>query len=612
MRWAAYSWFGLVIAVVFLAFRQHHIIDSSILTLLPKSEQQAFVQQAADSMSAQFSNRLIMLLSGESDEKVRSAVTPLAQELSESADISEVLFQIEEKGIGRLRDDLYPYRFSILGEETRKLMLAGEYSQVRDRALVRLLSPLSPTGSHVVDDPFSLFDELLSSRNDELNVQVSDSFLKVTGTNFPTYMLMVTLSGDPFSPDLQGRVLGTISRHEQVLKESGVSIQTSGMLMHAAAGATQASREMSTIGIGSLAGIVLVMLMVFRQFSSLLLILVPVAVGCSVAAAVSILVFDRVHIVTFAFGAGLVGVSIDYALHFLCERRATASKNVLKKILPGLLLGLLSSVFAYAAQALTPFPGLRQMAVFSVVGLCASWLTVVLWFPYLTSKQHQSRPSVVSYLNKVRNIFPRLEGNPILIILVVVTLCVAINALRGGSNQDDVRLLQTSPPELLTQEKNVQKLLGMNGSSQFFLVLAGSLDQCLEREERLVEELNRLKSLGHIRGYQSLSTVLPSLSRQVENIELVEQVYSSQLPSFYSTLGLPDAMLSKAADHLDQTKFQPLTAEVWLQQKGNDSWKNLIVEQSEEQVATIIQLKGDLDDDALQQLELLSDPDHGL
>ena len=43
----------------------------------------------------------------------------------------------------------------------------------------------------------------------------------------------------------------------------------------------------------------------------------------------------------------------------------------------GLLLALATSVLGYLVLAAVPFPGLRQMALFSVVGLAAAFLTVI-------------------------------------------------------------------------------------------------------------------------------------------------------------------------------------------------------------------------------------------
>ena len=609
---AAISWLLLVFVVVFLAFRQGAEFDSSIIALLPESEQQPVVQQATEQMAERFSKRLILLLSGANEEKVRLAVKSLADSLIVAPDVSSVVWRVEDDEISRLRDELYPYRFSIIEQGVRDLLLAKNYQQIKDRALFQLYSPLSVGGGGIIEDPFGLFSELTLNRKSDLNIQISNALLKVTETEFPTYMLMVTLARQPFSSGLQRSVLGTIEAQKSTLSQSAISISMSGMLMHAAAGAQQARTEISTIGIGSLLGIVIAMLLIFRQFKPLLLMLFSITIGCVSAAAVTMLVFDRVHLITFAFGAGLVGVSIDYALHFLCESRVTSSKQILHKILPGLLLGLFSSVMAYSAQALTPFPGLQQMATFSVVGLCAAWLTVVLWFPLLTRGDVRQSLLAADKLDKIRKRFPRVEGNQVLKLLLVISFILAAKSLWSSNTQDDIRLLQTSPASLLNQEKHVQQALGVSSSSQFLLVTADTLELCLQKEERLAVEFESLKKDGLLKGYQTLSSVLPSLHRQAENREMVRQLYDQQLKPFYDMLNVSGNKLSIAQRNFEQRSETLLTSDVWLQQQSSQNWSDLIVMHSNTSVATVIRFTGMLDDNVKQRLMSISEAEAGV
>jgi predicted exporter len=617
LHWMAISWLLLVVVLASLAFSKGAAFDSSIIALLPESEQQPIVQQATEKMAERFSRRLILLLTGEDEEMVRIAIKSLADSLIVKPEVSKVVWRVEDDEISRFRYELQPYRFSVIEQGVRDLLLAEDYEQIKQQALFRLFSPLTIGGGGIIEDPFGLFSALSLNRKSELNLQVSNSLLKVKETGaaeigLHTFMLMVSLAGEPFSPETQREVLGAIENQKKLLSKSGISISMSGMLVHAAAGASQARHEISTIGIGSLLGIVIAMLLVFRQFKPLLLMLFSITVGCVSAAAVTMLVFDRVHLVTFAFGAGLVGVSIDYALHFLCERRASSSENILRKIMPGLLLGLFSSVMAYSAQALTPFPGLRQMATFSVVGLSASWLTVVLWFPLLTRTDASRSLVTADKLDKIRKRFPRVEKNPVLIALLLMVFALAIKSLWSSNTLDDIRLLQTSPASLLAQEKKVQQALGVSSSSQFLLVSAGTLEQCLQKEERLASDLESLKKEGVLKGYQALSSVLPSLKRQAENSEMVRQLYDQQLVSFYGALKVSESDLTIARDKFELSRERFLTSDIWLQTQASKNWKDLIVVQTDTTVATVIRFTGMLDDTVKQKLRSLSEAETGV
>lgn len=607
----AAGWLLLVIASLLLALSRGVTFDSSILALLPESDQQPLVQQASDKISAEFSTRLLLLVSAADDDKARATVAALAADLEQLAVVESVIWRLESGEIERLRNELFPYRFSVIDARVRQLLQAGQHQIIARQALLNLFGPVSAGANTIVDDPFGLYLELQKNRSSNLNLEVANSLLKVSNTEQPTYLLTLTLNGDPFSPGVQQILLASIEQQRERLAAGG-GIRMSGMLIHAAAGAHQAQTEISTIGLGSLLGIVIAVLLVFGRIRPLLLMLVPVLVGCIFATAMTLLIFGRIHLITLAFGAGLVGVSIDYALHFLSERRYSAAAEVLPKILAGLLLGLFSSIMAYAVMVLTPFPGLRQMATFSIAGLLASWLTVILWFPRLTARAKVQPIAFAQNLARLRDRFPRIENSRWLQLLLTLALVLALASVWNSSGGDDVRLLQTSPPELLQQEQAVHRALGNASSSQYLLISADSLEHCLQKEESLLPALDALVADGVFDGYRALSASLPSLQRQAENYTLARQLYQDHLESFYKTIKLPAERLGQARDQLARAASLRLTPEAWQRLATSKTRQGFIIETSGPTAVTVIRFTGLLDDSAKSALHDLAGTRPGL
>jgi predicted exporter len=600
----AWGWLLLVALTVGLALRQGPAFDSSILSLLPESGQEPMAQRASEQMSRDFSERLLLVLSGSDQAALRRSVATMASALEELAEVERVDWRVDDSEIARLHDELFPYRFVVLDEGLRGRLRNGEFEHLRERALARLFSPLAG-GDSLIDDPFGLYFELGLNRRSQLRLKISDSLLEVAGAPQPSYLLVVTLAQDPFSPALQERLLDRIEQQRQQLSPGLESLAKSGMLVHAAAGADQAKREISTIGVGSLIGILFIMLALFRRLRPLLLLLFTVAMGCLFASASSLLIFGRVHLVTFAFGAGLVGVSVDYALHFLCERQVSAARAVLARILPGLLLGLFSSVAAYAAQAMTPFPGLRQMAVFSVLGLCAAWLTVVLWFPLLTGGGSLQPLHMADRLAGLRNRFPRFERNRWLLALLVALLALSGLSIWRSVPQDDIRLLQTSPQRLLDQERVLHQSLGSSAGARFLLVSADSLEACLQLEEGLRPALQALMQDGVIDGFQMLSSSLPSMARQAENAALVEALYRRELQPLFERIPLSSARLQAAQVAFAQAGSNRMDANAWRQLAASVAQRDLLVAEDGSAAATVIRFNGELSAPAARQLSEL-------
>ena len=63
-------------------------------------------------------------------------------------------------------------------------------------------------------------------------------------------------------------------------------------------------------------GIVALILLTLGSIRYLWVALIPIFVGVLGGLVVCLLVFSKLHVITVVFGASLVGVCIDYCLHF--------------------------------------------------------------------------------------------------------------------------------------------------------------------------------------------------------------------------------------------------------------------------------------------------------
>jgi len=247
----AAGWLLVVVAIILLAASRGLAFDSSILALLPETEQQPLLQQAGDKISAEFSARLLILVNGEDDEDTRAAVTAMAAGLEGLSAVETVTWRIESGEIEAMRDELFAYRFTVLEAGVRQLLLADQHQKISRQALLNLFGPVSAGANTIIDDPFGLYLALQKNSGGNLNLELADSLLRVSNAEQPTYLITVALNGDPFSPSLQQILLTRIEQQRAQLA-AGSSIRLSGMLIHAAAGAKQAQAEISTIGLGSL------------------------------------------------------------------------------------------------------------------------------------------------------------------------------------------------------------------------------------------------------------------------------------------------------------------------------------------------------------------------
>ncbi|UTW03893.1 hypothetical protein KDX31_02340 [Amphritea atlantica] len=609
-RLLAFLWLMVAIGVVVAAIRQGPAFDTSLMALLPATEQRPEISRAVDKLAEDFSAQVLLVIAAEEKTVARDAVAIAAQRLAALSDVANIDWQLDDSALGA--NELYPFRFSVLSDGLRNRLLAGQDRQQYQLALQQLFSPLSGGYQDPLGDPFALYADLQMSQQSGLQMTLEQGLFRLTAAELPAYVIRLRLQQDPFSLPIQQRVLAVVDPLDQELEQLGVQLYRSGLIWHAAAGAQQAKTEISTIGLGSLLGIVLLMLLIFKRISSLGAVLLPVLMGCLMASAVTLLIFGRIHLITLAFGAGLVGVAVDYALHFICERQVQPADRVVKNLFAGLLLGLVSSVIAYAGLALAPFPGLRQMAVFSVTGLTAAWLTVLLWLPLINRGAPQKALSSAVLLNRWRQRYPRLESQPLLLAGFVAVSLISLVIIWQGQPQDDIRLLQTSSTELLDEDRRVQQLLGNSSSAQFILITGESVEAVLQTEERLSPALQSLLGPSALQGYQALSQMLPSLQRQSENSDLIRDLYRQYLPEMAAVLRFSEPQQQKVKQALELGVNRLLTPSEWQTFQASEGWRQLLVSDTDGAAASVIRLKGALTQDLKSQLKLLSEQEPGV
>lgn len=514
--------------------------DTRITSLLPVTQQTALLAQAESQLTAAIENRLIILVGGENP---RDKAGWLQRELREREVISPSSPQLASPEAG-----LSAQRYHLLADSLRSAD-AGTWAA---SAASRLYTPGFANDLRL--DPFGLLDAWVSQQFGPL---ILDGELPLL-TQGERRWLMVTgeLTGSPYDMALQQRLEDSLAAFADA--HPGTPLLRAGLVFHAAAGAAQARQEISTIGLGSLLGILALLWLVFRDTRTLLSLLIPLGCGLLFALPLTWLIFGTLNLLTLAFGASLIGVAIDYAMHLQCARHLDPERP-LRELWPALKIGLYSSLAAYMVQLATPMPGLQQMATFALLGLVGAWVTVRFWLPLLPVYSHPATGRLASRLALVQ--LPAGARWPWLVLLGSGILSAGLISA-GLHGSDDLRELNTSPPELIDEQSQVQALVGGPSGRRYLLVMAADQGALLTRLEALDESLSELSAAGQLDHYRHIAQAVPSAATQKQNLREITQRYAAALPLFIQSAGLPSTLGAQMSQSLDLA--QPLTITQWL------------------------------------------------
>ena len=525
----------LVAALFSLALKQGLVFETDIQALLPRGENSELTQRAGQRLFDYAGDKLMLVIGSPRQADALAAADKTRQILQHSPlVVVDTLSSRAEQVAGQMQ--LFTrHRFHLLSEQQRRLLGRGQAITLAQQALRDIYGLQSWSRSTAIaQDPLNLlqgYQNSLQAGTPPMELAGGHVLLHSTARPDWHYVLLLARSrGSSLNLAAQQAVVNQIDQIEQRLdrEHDDISLWRSGIVFHAAAAARQARHEITLIGSGSAIGIVLLFLATFATLRPLLLSLASVLYGSLCAFTLCHYLFGTIHLLTLVFGASLIGVAIDYSLHYFTRLHSLSGeargRSALRAIFPGLLLGLITTVIGYGSLAHAPLPGLRQIASFSVAGLVSAWLFVVAIYPLTRVTFKREYPAVLLKLA----FLPwwgwrRLSDRQAIAGMTILSLaCLGICYSRLDS-ADDVRALYQPSAQLLQQEQQIQALVGSYAANQFFLISAGDAETVLQLEEKLQPILEQLRTQGTIKQWNGISRYLPSIARQRQNYEVLER-----------------------------------------------------------------------------------------
>jgi predicted exporter len=551
----------LLLAVLALAgwqWRDGAPLSANLMELVPGTAPDALELRAEQRMQAPL-NREMLVLVGHKD---REQAIAMAQKLGEQWQASGLFEKVQwtlQADLPALRTQLLQGRLAMLSEADRQQLIEHPdvFIQQRVQALFDPFTGFSLVPSQ--DDWLGLTGRIQNSQPQHGAVQldIGSGALIADADGKSWVMLRAKTTGNAFDMSLPLQVADLLKHSREQAAQSDVQLLAASGLLYAASGQQQATREMTWVGGGATLGILALLLLAFRRWR-VLLAFIPVLVGMLFGAVACVALFGHMHVMTLVLGSSLIGVAVDYPLHYLSKSwslKPWHSWPALRLTLPGLTLSLITSCIGYLALAWTPFPALTQIAVFSAAGLLGAYLSAVCLLPALL-KGADIRPAqwplrLCECLLSLRDALLKQASTPVLLALLIA-FCVG--GLLKLDSKNDIRQWIGAPQQLTDEAKTIARITGFQPTSQFFLVRGANQQELLERQTALSERLNQLVNLEKLQGYLSLNQLVsqPSEQQQVRNA-------LSKLPQFWQPLlavGVPAEAL-----HAELTKLQALPTE---------------------------------------------------
>ncbi|GAA5017281.1 bifunctional glycerol-3-phosphate dehydrogenase/glycerol-3-phosphate acyltransferase [Acinetobacter puyangensis] len=593
----------LLVAIVAISmatmwFNKNIHIQSNIFALLPQISDNPKLLQSYDKVSEQINHKVFVMLQTQDEAQLNQATQQLLQQATGSQLWQPIQPSLDVDQFGQM---LFQYRTGLLSQEDRELLLQQDYAALTEKSMLQLLSPGVPiTAQMLQQDPLLLFPRYLleKSQHNQQNIELEQGWATLrepldNGQTQLSRLIVLELRQSTYQIDNQQQTLAWIQQQTAQLQQAHVQATWTGTLLFASAGTQSAQKEISTIGVGSSIGIVLLVLFGFRSLRPLLTEFIAVSTGSLIAFAVTHWIFGEIHLMTLVFGASLIGVCVDFSFYFMAMQSISHEKNgfrILMPLLPSLFMGLMTTIIAYFFLSFTPFPAFKQISVFSMVGLFSAWLTTVLLLPRLPALNAKPALKRLHFLGEIRNkivIYPKRRYA-----MIAVIVLFSLAGLSQVRFNDDIHNLQSADVTLKQADQNIRQRFGQQQGNDYFIVTGSTAEHVVQQEQQLLERLQLLQQQGKIEQIQAIGQWLnPALQQQ--NVELLQAIPHTILIDYAEAMGLSVADTLKWQQQLAQQ------SQLTMQQFAQHPLAQLAISDHER----VVLLQGIQDRQALGQLQ---------
>lgn len=472
-----------------------------------------FTDNSADEtlvkLSGRYSSRVNVLVESDSPEKS----SEIAAEFLSKVDEND--FSFEDFDSDTILELYKKYYKNLLSQKTAQNLHNGNYDETAAEALDRLYDPFAMMILPLNKDPYLLFEDFVKSLG---NAGMDTGIFNDKYYNILSFEVNRDAA---LSPKLLNKNIKKLVRLQSKLSKDNTKIYLTGTPIHSYYASSKSIIEINIICILSLLFIVGLCRFYFRNVKLLVPIAASLLWGSLCGYLLTSLIFPSIHILTFVFSTTLIGICIDYSLHYFIEKD-------LSKIMKSLTVSMLTTVCAFLLLIFSGVEILKQISVFTVAGLVNVYLLIVLFYPML---KFDCSPREVNFsLNK------NLKK-----ILALVIISVSVCGLFFVKFNDDIKDMYVPSKRLLEAEKLYTDVTGGVKKITFAVVEGENIEDVIRKEENLAQKLEGV-------NYQALSKFIPSIETQKENFLLRQKLYQNSLRNYGSFLSGDDIETLLAED----------------------------------------------------------------
>ncbi len=329
---------------------------------------------------------------------------------------------------------------------------------------------------------------------------------------------------------------------------NGLAVRLTGSAALAEDELRSVEEGMGLAGILSLVLVLGLLALGLRSPGGIAALLLTLIVGLLWTAALAILVFGRLNLISVAFAVLFVGLSVDFGIHFILRAREHGEPWRVSLpaagagVGPALLLCAVTTALAFMSFAPTDYIGLAELGTISAMGMGVALVANLTLLPALT-RYLGGKPKPLPLSDGATGLRGLLRRRAVLVVGIAAMTAVAAAAVSPGArfDFDPMNLRSAESPSVRTLFDLIE-----SGDAHPYTLDILAADMAAARDTA-----TKVQALPSVAKAESLWSLVPG--EQEEKADVVRGMALFLGPAFSQpagTVALSDASLAEARKRL--------------------------------------------------------------
>jgi len=520
---------------IFLISRTN--FNSSIADILPVKDSIISEHEIALEKFGQ-SNSLYFSIYANQNFDIEQLAISFSEQLKEIPELKDEFHGVDASLFLEDIDKLLAFLPYVLDEESLNLLAEKTTEESLDKRLEYFKTQIAKFGAQgygdiLRKDPYGILDvfkERFEKSNLEKVAQMQGSAM--VSADGESALIIASFNFDAKdskkSIELVKKVNEKISEFKNQF--SGTEISYVGAYRISADNAKMAMSDSLFCVIISVILMFLLCAVAFNGRYYVVLVFLPSMLGTLLSFALIGLIFENVSSIAIAFASIAIGISIDYAIHFMIGSSAkkdsslAAVSQVAKKIARPTLISAGTTIIAFLIMLIVGSRGFIQLGIFGAIGVITAAFASLIILPVIFAKL-KPKPLSATIFDFIAGKIYATKRYYIFYAIVIVFTILSIFKVSDISFDGKISSFNGIYKETKSDYEKISKNWSSALSKTLVIVRGDDFDSALQKNSELFKKLSANDSVHNL---DSLSLIIPTKESREENLKNFKFLFSDK------------------------------------------------------------------------------------